>query len=85
MKYSTKLKQPQLIGKIKIEPKGGDLTADQVAEIKKDPWGRELILKGFLTIDGVKPSDVAGELKKENAKSDAPAAGDPTQTTLDRK
>ena len=72
MKYTaTKIKQAQLVGKVKIEPNGGDLNKEQVDEIKKDPWGRELIRKGYLVIEGVKPSDVE-EPKKGSAKQEPP-------------
>jgi hypothetical protein len=80
MKYTAKIKQAQLVGKIRIEPKGGDLNADQVTEIKKDPWGKDLIRKGFLVIEGVKPSDIVDEPKKGSVKQDTPATADPTQT-----
>jgi hypothetical protein len=91
MKYTAKIKQAQLVGKIKIEPKGGDLNADQIAEIKKDPWGKELIRKGVLAIEGVKPGDILDEPKKGSPKkeplkrTDASAAGNPAQTTIEKK
>jgi hypothetical protein len=68
MKYTTKVKQAQYVGKVRIEPKGGDLTDAQVAEIKKDPWGKDLIRKGVLIIEGVKPADIVDEPKKKPAK-----------------
>jgi len=78
MKYTAKIKQAQKIGGVKIEPKGGELTNEQLAEIKKDPWGRELIRKEMLTIEGVKPGDVKepekGSPKQEAAKQ-VPASG----------
>jgi hypothetical protein len=56
MKYTTKIGQPQFVGKVKIEPQGGDLTEKQVEAIKADPWGKELIEKGILKIaDGKAP------------------------------
>jgi len=58
MKYTTKVKQAQFIGEIKIEPKGGDLTDANVKAILADKWGKELIRKGMLTIDGVDPSKI---------------------------
>ncbi|MDR0758685.1 MAG: hypothetical protein LBF74_01050 [Treponema sp.] len=57
MKYTTKITQPQYAGKVKIEPKGGDLTDKQVEEIKADPWGQELIKIGLLVIEGGKAPD----------------------------
>jgi hypothetical protein len=66
MKYKTKVAQPQIVGGVKIDPKGGEIDLKQLEEIKKDPWGKELISKGLLEIEGVKPSDIkAGEQGKK--------------------
>jgi hypothetical protein len=64
MKYSTRIKQTQLIGKIKINPKGGEFQDAELKEIMADPWGKELIRKGMITIEGVKSSDIKDEKKK---------------------
>ena len=71
MKYTTKAKQTQLVGGIKIEPKGGDLTDQQLKAVKEDPWGRELIRKSVLVIDGVKPSDIKDEPAEKVTKVDS--------------
>jgi hypothetical protein len=57
LKYTAKIGQPQFVGKVKIDPKGGDLTEKQAEEIKADPWGQELIEAGVLKIEGVKAPD----------------------------
>jgi hypothetical protein len=67
MKYTTRVKQAQMIGDVRIDPKGGDLNTDQVKKIKEDPWGKELIRKGALTIEGVKPDDIKDDVKKKAA------------------
>ncbi|MDR2952910.1 MAG: hypothetical protein LBU82_06685 [Treponema sp.] len=91
MKYTTKIKQPQVVGKTRIEPNGGDLNADQVSEIKNDPYGRDLIRKGYLNIEGVKPDDVKDDPKKGSGKkdaskkTDAPTVSVSTQTTAEKK
>jgi hypothetical protein len=57
VKYTTKIGQPQFVGNVKIEPKGGDLTEKQVEEIRADPWGQELIKMKLLSIaDGKAPN-----------------------------
>ena len=58
MKYTAKIKQPQTVGGIKIEPKGGELKGEAIKAILSDSWGKELIRKGYLSIEGVKPGDV---------------------------
>jgi hypothetical protein len=57
VRYKTKVKQAQYVGKVKIEPNGGELTELQAKSIMADPWGKELIKKGVLIIEGVKPPD----------------------------
>jgi len=75
MKYTTKVKQAQFVGKIRIEPKGGDLTDADVKVITADPWGKDLIRKGVLIIEGVKPSDIKDEPKKKVTKVDSNVEG----------
>ena len=71
MKYTTKISQAQFAGKIRIEPKGGELNDAEVKAVLADPWGKWLIEKGLLTIEGVKPSDIKNEAKDKKA----PAGG----------
>jgi hypothetical protein len=66
MKYTTKAAQPQMVGGVVINPKGGEINQKQLEGIKKDPWGKELISKGILEIEGVKESDIkAGDQTKK--------------------
>jgi hypothetical protein len=74
MKYTAKISQAQYVGSVLIDPKGGELTANQITEIKKDLWGKELIRKELLNIDGVKPADIEDEPKKA-AKTETAALG----------
>ena len=72
MKYTTKVKQAQMVGDVKIDPKGGDLSSEQVKKIEKDPYGKDLLEKGYLTIEGY-------PFKKEEAKPanpESPAAAE---------
>jgi hypothetical protein len=71
-KYSTKATQSQFIGKVKIDPQGGELTDQEVEEIKGDPWGQELIRKNILIIDEVKPSDIKESGKGKPPKPETP-------------
>jgi len=65
MKYSTKIKQAQYVGKVKIEPQGGDLSNAQVKEIMADKYGQSLISKGMLTIQGAGTTETTdGESEK---------------------
>lgn len=52
MKYTTKIKQAQLVGKVKIDPNGGDLPEAEAKAVRADPWGKALIERGLLTIEG---------------------------------
>jgi len=58
MKYTAKIKNVQCVGKVKIVPTGGELTETEKKEIINNLYGKDLILKGYLVIDGVKPSSV---------------------------
>jgi hypothetical protein len=64
MRYTAKIKQAQLAGKVRIEPKGGELQEAEVKAVMADPWGKELIGKGMLTIDEAKPPTAEAEKKK---------------------
>ena len=64
MKYTTKVKQAQKIATIRIEPKGGDLSEDQFKKIISDPYGKELIRKGMLSIEGFKVEMLSPDKKK---------------------
>jgi len=55
MKYTAKVKQAQTVAGIRIEPKGGDLNEDQVKKIMADKYGKELISKKMLVIEGNVP------------------------------
>jgi hypothetical protein len=73
MKYTAKISQAQFVGTVKIEPKGGEISEPQAAEIKKDPWGKELIRKGLLVIEGVRQADIEDDPKKGAPKEEAPS------------
>ena len=71
MKYTTKVKQAQFIGKIKINPKGGDLLESDAKKIIDDPWGKELIKHGMLTIEDMNPANLKGPITETNAEKNA--------------
>ena len=52
MKYTAKINQTQLAGGVRIEPKGGEVSPEEAKKIAADPWGRELIEKKALQIEG---------------------------------
>ena len=75
MKYTTKtIQQAQLVGGVKINPKGGELKDDEVKRIIADPWGKELINKGALVIEGVKPEDLVEKPKPKKPRTPKPPA-----------
>ena len=84
MKYSTKLKQVQFVAGVKIEPNGGELSEDQKKAIIADPYGKDLIEKKYLIIEGLKPEELAtppakkkGMSARQVKKPDAPAPSGP--------
>jgi hypothetical protein len=61
VKYTAKVTQEQYIRtepgkKIKISPKGGDLTSDEVKAIAKTDYGKSLLDSGILKVEGYGPS-----------------------------
>ena len=48
--YTAKFKQPQKVGNISLDPKGGVLTEREIKAIKKDRYGASLIEKNLLVI-----------------------------------
>lgn len=51
MKYTTSIREAQLAGGVRLEPKGGDLSAAQARAIASDPWGKKLIESGKLKFE----------------------------------
>jgi hypothetical protein len=50
-KYTTKIKQPQSAGDVKIDPAGGVFTERQYKTVKKDAYGASLLEKGLLVVE----------------------------------
>ena len=65
MKYTTKVKQEQYIGGVKLLPAGGELSEKEVEAITADPYGQDLIKRDYLVITGVKKEDVDKPKKKK--------------------
>ncbi|GHV81174.1 hypothetical protein AGMMS49944_29650 [Spirochaetia bacterium] len=56
MRYSTKIKSPQKVGDFLIDPKGGNIDPLQLKAFKRDPYGKDLIDKGFFIVDEAEPA-----------------------------
>jgi hypothetical protein len=52
-KYTAKIKQPQTVVNVKLDPKGGDLSEREYKTVKKDTYGASLLEKGLLVIEEV--------------------------------
>jgi hypothetical protein len=63
MKYTAKVNQAQIIGGLRIEPKGGDLTDEDIKKITSDRWGKELLEKKVLVIENFDPAAIAQTTK----------------------
>lgn len=70
-KYTAKFTQPQTVGTVKLNPKGGVLTERELKNLKKDAYGASLLEKGLL---------VVGEAKEGE---EAPASSGDTGDTCD--
>jgi len=51
MKYTTKIKEAQYAGGIKLNPNGGTVTKEQAKAILSDPWGKKLFERGMIAFD----------------------------------
>ena len=49
-KYTALIKQPQSVGAVKLDPKGGTITEREYKAVKKDPYGASLLEKGLLVV-----------------------------------
>ncbi|MDR1399395.1 MAG: hypothetical protein LBJ41_05695 [Treponema sp.] len=59
LKYTAKITQPQTVGKIRLDPKGGTLTGKELKAIRKDAYGASLLEKGLLVVKEVPDFDGA--------------------------
>jgi hypothetical protein len=57
-KYTATIKQPQTVGAVKLDPKGGTLSEREYKALKKDAYGASLIEKGLLVVgEGITAPD----------------------------
>jgi hypothetical protein len=71
-KYTAKIKQPQTVADVKIDPEGGDLSEREYKTLKKDAYGASLLEKGLLAVEEVPVSEPvhsgkAGDKGKDKA------------------
>jgi hypothetical protein len=71
-KYTAKIKQPQTVVDVKLDPKGGFFSEREIKTVKKDAYGASLLEKGLLVIEEVPVLEPAhsGSTKKGNNKGD---------------
>jgi hypothetical protein len=56
VKYTAKIKQPQTVGNIRLDPKGGDLTEREYKVLKKDAYGASLLKNDLVVVEGQTPA-----------------------------
>jgi hypothetical protein len=49
-KYTTTIGQPQTVGDVKLDPKGGSFSEREYKTLKKDAYGTSLLEKGLLVV-----------------------------------
>jgi hypothetical protein len=49
-KYTAKIKQPQTVVDVKLDPKGGVFSEREYKTVKKDKYGASLLEKGLLAV-----------------------------------
>jgi hypothetical protein len=72
-KYTAKIKQPQTVADVKLNPKGGVLSEREYKTLKRDAYGASLLEKGLLVVEEAPDSKPApsGNTKKGNTKDNA--------------
>jgi hypothetical protein len=60
-KYTAKIKQPQTVASVKIDPEGGSLSERECKTLKKDAYGASLLAKGLLVVEVPVPSGNTGD------------------------
>jgi hypothetical protein len=64
-KYTAKIKQPQTVVEVKLDPKGGFLSEREIKTVKKDAYGASLLEKGLLVIEGEPARSPSGDTKAD--------------------
>lgn len=58
-KYTAKIKQPQTVADVKLDPNGGVISEREYKTLKKDAYGASLLEKGLLAIEAEPLSEPA--------------------------
>jgi hypothetical protein len=86
-KYTAKIRQPQTVVDVKLDPKGGALSEREYKTVNRDAYGASLLEKGLLIVEEVAaskpaPSGATGNkgatgkgAAKDNANPDSDAQG----------
>jgi hypothetical protein len=93
MKYTTKVTTPQLVGAFKVDPKGGEITKNEFRAFLRDPYGADLVKKGWFTVPEADGIAEKVDVKKgayspvEQASAGTTPAGSPTgnEVKIDKK
>jgi hypothetical protein len=79
-KYTAKIKQPQTVGNVKLDPDGGSLSEREYKTVKKDIYGASLLEKGLLVVEEVEvpaqAPDTAADAHTAAPASSSEAEGD---------
>jgi hypothetical protein len=58
-KYTAKIKQPQTVVNVKLDPNGGLISEREIKTVKKDAYGASLLEKRLLVIEDTSVSESA--------------------------
>lgn len=50
-KYTAKIRQPQTVVDVRLDPKGGWLSEREYKTVRKDAYGASLLEKGLLSVE----------------------------------
>jgi hypothetical protein len=65
-KYTAKIKQPQTVADVKLDPAGGNLSEREYKTVKKDAYGASLLEKELLVVEEIQGSEPAPSWEDTN-------------------
>jgi hypothetical protein len=74
-KYAAAIKQPQTVGAVKLDPKGGILTEREYKAVKKDAYGASLLEKGLISVIALSEQESTEDGSATASSSDSSPSG----------
>jgi hypothetical protein len=70
-KYTAKIKQPQTVVNVKLDPKGGVISEREYKTVKRDAYGASLLEKGLLVVENVAAGETVPDFENTGDAADS--------------